>query len=65
MVRKLLARISEFLGDVKSELRKVAFPSRAETVGSTLVVLVLVVIVGIYLSLTDMALVRALRAIIQ
>ena len=64
-MKKLLGRIAGFLGDVKAELRKVAFPSRAETVGSTMVVLVLVVIIGIYLSLTDLGLVRALRTIIQ
>ena len=61
---RLFRRISEFLSDVKNELKKVSYPTRPETVGSTTVVLVLVFIVGIYLSIADLLLVRAIRIII-
>jgi preprotein translocase subunit SecE len=64
MFRRFFARITEFLSEVKSELKKVSFPTRAETLGSTGVVLVLVLIVSIFLSLLDYFLVRLVRVVI-
>jgi len=61
----LWGRIVEFFNDVRAELKKVAYPTRAETVGSTTVVLILVLIIGVFLSLLDMVLVKAVRLIIQ
>ena len=61
----LLGRISEFFKDVKAELKKVTYPTRSETMGSTTVVLILVFIIGIFLSVLDMVLVKAVRFIIQ
>lgn len=64
-MKGLLSRISEFLKDVKAELKKVSYPTKSETMGSTTVVLILVFIVGIFLSVLDMVLVKAVRFIIQ
>ena len=50
---KLWGRIVEFLSEVKSELKKVSFPSRADTMGSTSVVLIFSVIMSLYLSVID------------
>ncbi|MDH4229483.1 MAG: preprotein translocase subunit SecE [Nitrospirota bacterium] len=47
------SRISGFLGEVRDEVKKVVFPSRSETLGSTVVVIVFVLILGVYLSLVD------------
>ena len=46
-------RIGNFFGEVKAELKKVVFPSRSETIGSTGVVIVFVMILGVYLSVID------------
>lgn len=54
---KLWGRITEFLSEVKSELKKVSFPTREETIGSTSVVMVFCVIMSLYLSLIDSTLV--------
>ncbi len=51
------ASIIEFLSDVKGELKKVSFPSRKETVGSTTVVIVFCMIMSMYLSIVDQILV--------
>ncbi|MBI3994665.1 MAG: preprotein translocase subunit SecE [Nitrospirae bacterium] len=64
-MRGFLGRVSEFLNDVKGELKKVSYPTRSETMGSTTVVIVLVLIIGVFLSLLDMVLVKAVRLIIQ
>ena len=64
-MRGFLGRISEFFNDVKGELKKVSYPTRAETMGSTTVVIVLVLIIGVFLSSLDVVLVKAVRLIIQ
>ena len=54
---KLWGRITEFLSEVKAELKKVSYPTRDETIGSTSVVVVFCVIMSLYLSMVDSALV--------
>lgn len=53
MFKKLTESIREFFVDVRGELKKVSFPTRAETIGSTTVVIVFCVIMSLYLSLID------------
>jgi len=52
-VGKLWRRITEFLSEVKSELKKVTYPTRDETIGSTSVVVVFCIIMSLYLSVVD------------
>jgi preprotein translocase subunit SecE len=49
----MIGNVKEFLGDVRSELKKVSFPTKAETIGSTTVVIVFCVLMSIYLSMID------------
>jgi len=65
MLQRFIAGLREFISDVKSEIKKVTFPTRAETLGSTSVVLILVVILSIFLSLIDHALVRLVKIVID
>jgi preprotein translocase subunit SecE len=46
----------EFMRQVQAEARKVVWPTRQETIQTTLVILVVVVILSIILWLIDMAL---------
>ena len=55
----------QFFREVKVELQKVTFQTRQETVGSTIVVLVLTVIMAVYLGFSDWALARIVRALLQ
>jgi preprotein translocase subunit SecE len=64
MLKKLWQSIVEFLNDVRSELKKVSFPSRGETMGSTMVVIIFCVIMSLYLSVVDMFLVWLVSKII-
>lgn len=63
-MKKLWHNIVEFLSDVRSELKKVSFPTRVETIGSTTVVLIFCVIMSLYLSLVDSILVWLVSLII-
>ncbi|MBM4128167.1 MAG: preprotein translocase subunit SecE [Nitrospira sp.] len=53
MFKRMTDSIRLFLTDVRAELKKVSFPTRAETIGSTTVVIVFCVIMSLYLSMVD------------
>ena len=48
------ARIKEFSAEVKSEFKKIVWPDKKVTLGSTGVVIVLVFLVSIYLGAVDL-----------
>ena len=48
------AKFVTFLGEVRTEMRKVSFPTREEVVGTTIVVIVTSVIFAIYLWIADL-----------
>ena len=54
-------KVAEFLQQVKAELQKVTWPTRKETYGSTVVVIVLVLLVSVFLWIVD----TGLSALIQ
>jgi preprotein translocase subunit SecE len=54
-------RLWQFAGDARTEVRKVVWPTRQETLQTTLVVIVMVLVLGIILWLFDMMLVGILR----
>jgi preprotein translocase subunit SecE len=56
---------AQFFREVKVELQKVTFPTRQETVSSTLVVLVLTVIMAVYLGFSDWALARIVQLLLK
>ena len=53
MFKRFIDTIREFFIDVRGELKKVSFPTRAETIGSTTVVIVFCIIMSVYLSVVD------------
>ncbi|HJS65851.1 MAG TPA: preprotein translocase subunit SecE [Nitrospiraceae bacterium] len=57
MFKNFIGSIQEFFSDVRGELKKVSFPTRAETIGSTTVVIVFCIIMSLYLSFVDSVLV--------
>jgi preprotein translocase subunit SecE len=57
-------RFREYLHEVAYELRKVIWPSRKESIGSTSVVLVIVILCGVYLGIIDAILSRLVRLLV-
>ena len=55
----------QFFREAKVELKKVAWPSRKQTVGSTVVVLILVFAIAAFLGLADMVLAGIVRWVLQ
>jgi preprotein translocase subunit SecE len=55
----------QFLREVKIELKKVTWPTRKQTLGSTVVVIVLVMIIAFFLGLVDIGLSSLVRLVLQ
>jgi len=55
----------QFLREVKVELKKVTWPSRKQTMGSTLVVIILVMIISLFLGVVDVGLSGIIRVVFQ
>ena len=55
----------QFLREVKVELKKVTWPSRKQTIGSTVVVIVLVIVIALFLGIVDIGLSSLIRVILQ
>ena len=64
MFKKVWSSIAEFLSDVRGELKKISYPTKAETIGSTTVVLLFCVIMSLYLSVVDSFLVWLISRIV-
>jgi preprotein translocase subunit SecE len=64
MFKKVWSSITEFLSDVRSELKKISYPTKSETIGSTTVVLLFCVIMSLYLSVVDSFLVWLISRIV-
>jgi preprotein translocase subunit SecE len=64
-IRQLIDRAVQFLREVKVELKKVTWPSRKQTVGSTVVVIVLVLVISLFLGVVDVGLSSLIRVVLQ
>ncbi len=60
-----LVRTTQFLREVKIELKKVTWPSRKETMASTAVVIIIVVIISSFLGLVDLGLSSLIRFVLR
>ncbi len=58
-------KVTEFLQLVKAELQKVTWPTRKETYGSTVVVIVLVLMVAVFLWVIDTGLSALIQALLN
>ena len=59
-----IQKSNQFLREVKVELKKVTWPTRKQTIGSTVVVLILVVIVSLFLGLVDFGLSALIQTVL-
>ena len=62
---ELISALKTFLGEVKTELKKCTWPTRSELLGSTMVVVISVVILGVFVGLSDTTLMGILRAVLR
>ncbi len=60
-----VGRLGVFLGEVRTEMKKVTFPSREEVIGTTGVVLITSVIFAIFLWIADLVIQRLYQSLVQ
>ena len=58
------ARAGKWFRDMRSELKKVQWPTRKQTINNTLIVIACVVVVGIFIALFDFVAGEAIRLLI-
>ena len=63
-VKDSVGKVNVFVADVVGEVKKSSWPTRQELVGSTLVVVVTVLLLGAFIAASDEVLVRIIEAII-
>ena len=61
----IFGKTTQFLREVKVELKKVTWPSRKQTIGSTVVVIALVMIISVFLGAVDLGLSSLIRIVLQ
>ena len=62
---ELFKALKTFLGEVKIELKKCTWPTRQELLGSTMVVVISVLILGVFVGLSDTVLMGLLRSVLR
>jgi preprotein translocase subunit SecE len=63
-VKIIAEKIVRFLKEAKIELKKVTWPSPRQTLASTSVVIIVVIIVSIFLGIVDFGLAKAIRMVL-
>lgn len=58
-------RVTKFFKDVKVELKKVSWPTKNELIGSTTVVIVAVILLGIAIGIWDFILSRIINFLLR
>ncbi len=61
----IFTKTAQFLREVKVELKKVTWPSRKQTIGSTAVVIVLVMLISLFLGVVDFGISSLIRIVLQ
>ncbi|MGQ9646159.1 MAG: preprotein translocase subunit SecE [Thermodesulfobacteriota bacterium] len=64
-IREKYDRAIQFLREVKTELKKVTWPTRKDTVAATAVVLVAVFIIALFLGVVDSGLSALIRELLK
>ena len=60
----MFKKIAEFFREVKLEMTKVSWPTKDETIGSTVVVIVVVAIVSLFIGVIDVLISAGLEWIV-
>jgi len=64
-VQQSLTQVRTFVEEVRAEMKKCSWPSRSELADSTMVVIVSVVLIAVFVGLSDLVLMGLLRTVIR
>lgn len=61
----MMQKIKEFFREVKIEIKKVVYPNRDELIGSTWVVIIMVILVSLFLGTVDLGLSKIVSRLLR
>ena len=61
----IFERVGKWVREMKSELKKVQWPSRKQTINNTMIVIACVIVVGIFIWIFDFVATGAIQALIS
>lgn len=64
-LKRNLEQSIQFLREVKIELKKVTWPTRKQTIGFTIVVIILVIMISFFLGIVDIGLSALIQLVLQ
>jgi len=65
IIKGIIDRVVLFFREVKVEIKKISWPQRNETIASTSIVIIIVLIIGIFLGIVDVGLARLVKLILS
>jgi preprotein translocase SecE subunit len=65
IIKGIIDRVILFFREVKVEIKKISWPQRNETIASTSIVIIIVLIIGIFLGIVDVGLARLVKLILS
>jgi preprotein translocase subunit SecE len=63
-IKVTVGKVKQFLVEARNELKKVTWPTRKQSLASTSVVIIVVVIVSLFLGMVDFGLVKIIKLIL-
>jgi preprotein translocase subunit SecE len=64
-IRNWLNKVASFFNEVVAELKKSSWPARSELMDSTMFVIISVVVLGVFIGISDFILMGVLRIILR
>ena len=61
----LIARITKWLRELRSELKKVQWPSKKQTINNTMIVIACIIVVGLFIWIIDFIAGGAIKGLIS
>ncbi len=64
-IRGITDKIIQFFREVRIEIKKISWPQRNETIASTSIVIIIVLVIGLFLGIVDVGLSRIIKIILS
>jgi preprotein translocase SecE subunit len=64
-IKNVIAKAMQFFREVRIEIKKISWPLRNETIASTSIVIIIVLIISLFLGIVDVGLSRVIKIILS
>ena len=64
-IKGIIDKIIQFFREVRIEIKKISWPLRNETIASTSIVIIIVLVIGLFLGIVDVGLARIIKIILS